>query len=209
MNKTQARAITGGLGEPSKMPGHAWGISADVCRTGRALAEGGVDGPCADCYALKGHYVYPSVQTAHARRLQALSHPDWSRVMAWSIRRAGDLYFRWHDSGDLQGLDHLDKIAEVARLTPEVKHWLPTQEWSLVRSYIRSHVLPPNLVIRFSARTYDAAPRFKVWGLWSSVLRGGVPEGAYECPASHQGNACGACRACWDPEVRWVAYHKH
>jgi hypothetical protein len=36
--------------------------------------------------------------------------------------------FRWHDSGDVQDLKHLAKIFKVARLTPNIKHWLPTRE---------------------------------------------------------------------------------
>lgn len=29
------------------------------------------------------------------------------------------------------------------------------------------------------------------------------------CPAPSQGNACGDCRACWDPDTGHVIYHKH
>ncbi len=29
------------------------------------------------------------------------------------------------------------------------------------------------------------------------------------CPAPAQGNACGDCRACWDPKTGHVIYHKH
>ena len=35
------------------------------------------------------------------------------------------------DSGDLQSLEMLEAIAEVARQTPEVKHWLPTKEYGI------------------------------------------------------------------------------
>jgi hypothetical protein len=32
---------------------------------------------------------------------------------------------------------------------------------------------------------------------------------AHNCPSRHQGNKCGACRACWNRAVKAVAYHKH
>ena len=59
-------------------------------------------------------------------------HSRWAEVMAFLIEQNSCGYFRWHDSGDLQGQQHLDQIIEVCRLTPDVKHWLPTREiqWS-------------------------------------------------------------------------------
>jgi len=37
MTKPLATAITGGLGSPSKMPGHAWGIPTSECQVGGVL----------------------------------------------------------------------------------------------------------------------------------------------------------------------------
>lgn len=160
MNVKQAREATGGLGTPSKMPGKSYGIPAANCPTGSKLAAGDVDGPCRDCYAKRNNYRYPSVQTAQARRLAALRHPDWARAMTFQILRSGETWFRWHDSGDVQDMDHLRKIVEVCEATPNVHHWLPTQEWTLVRQFVRDGgALPANLVVRFSARKYGDAPR--------------------------------------------------
>ena len=44
-------------------------------------------------------------------------------------------YFRWHDSGDVQDLDHLRRIYEVCKLTPDVQHWMPTRE-ACTKDYI-------------------------------------------------------------------------
>ena len=59
--------------------------------------------------------------------------------------------FRWHDAGDVQDLDHLNKIFEVCRLTPTVRHWMPTRE-----AWVKDHLkdCPKNLIIRLSM-TYD------------------------------------------------------
>jgi hypothetical protein len=62
--------ITGTLSKPSKMPGFAYGIPAKECQTGAKLRE--VKGStCFNCYALKGCYVFPNVQAAQYKRLEA------------------------------------------------------------------------------------------------------------------------------------------
>ena len=54
-----------------------------------------------------------------ARRLQALTGPLWVQAMTALI--TGHKYFRWHDSGDLQGAQHLKNIFEVCKNTPDTK----------------------------------------------------------------------------------------
>ena len=66
---------------------------------------------CSSCYALRGRYLNPSVAMAHQRRREAIMHPLWPDAMAVLIdayARGG--HFRWFDSGDLQSVEHLDKI---------------------------------------------------------------------------------------------------
>lgn len=199
-----AKAVAGSLSEPSKMPGYGYGISAEVCITGSKLAQ--IPGTvCHDCYALKGNYQWPGVKAAHVFRLSGLNHPQWVEAMVFMIGRTGTEYFRWHDSGDLQGVWHLEKICEVARQLPCVKFWLPTREKSFVREHQRSHNAPPgNLVIRVSSALVDGPPPAG-FGNTSTVLSTGVAS----CPAPHQNNQCGACRQCWDPGVKNVSYQKH
>ena len=88
MNIGEAKRLTGGgLGYPSKMPGASYGISARACITGAKLNK--VPGStCHGCYALKANYLYPSVATAHARRLESISDPAWSAAMATLINKA-------------------------------------------------------------------------------------------------------------------------
>ena len=122
--------------------------------------------------------------------------------MAAQINAKRVKFFRWHDSGDVQNLKHLAKIFEVARRSPDVAHWMPTRE-AWVKKYL--HKAPANLVIRFSATMVDqAAP--ESWPHTSTVV---TDPGQANCPAPKQDNACGDCRACWDPEVKNVAYLAH
>ena len=112
MNKDELKQITGGLSKPSKMPGFSYNLPATKCITGAKLVKipGSV---CSGCYALKGRYRFPNVKDAMQRRLDSINHPLWIKAMAASIIETKTGFFRWHDSGDLQSLDHLKKIFEV------------------------------------------------------------------------------------------------
>ena len=199
MLKKEARKITGGLSAPSKMPGPAYNLPASACLTGAKLVN--VPGSvCAGCYALKGRYRFPNVQQALRRRLDSITHPDWIRAMVVLIDDAP--WFRWHDSGDLQGPEHLKKIFEVCKLTPSTQHWLPTRETGMLK-LMDPDIVPPNLIIRLSGHMIDGK-NSTFWPWTSSVSSQGKT-----CPALDQGNSCRDCRACWDRSVPNVTYPKH
>ena len=201
MKTTEAKQITGSLGKPSKMPGYTYGLPAQECKTGAKLAK--VKGSvCYNCYALKGMYRFSNVKAAQYRRLEALKRVGWVRAMAAQINSKKVKYFRWHDSGDVQSLKHLAKIFKVCRLTPEIKHWIPTRE-AWIKKYLDR--APGNLCIRFSGQMVDASP-VKSWPNTSTVTTN--PELA-TCPAPKQGNKCRSCRACWDKSIKNIAYAAH
>jgi len=193
--------ITGSLSKPSKMPGHAYGLPAQECKTGSKLAK--VEGStCSSCYALKGCYVFKVVKAAQYKRLESIKHPRWVEAMAAQINSKRSKFFRWHDSGDVQDLTHLSKIYRVCELTPDVAHWMPTRE-AWVKKY--AQFAPANLVIRFSATMVDGdAPAS--WANTSTVVSN---KDRATCPAPQQGNQCKDCRACWDKSVKNVAYGAH
>jgi len=198
-----AESIVGGpLGRTTKMPCPSWGISARACQ--RAIELSTVEGTvCSKCYARRGHYIMPSVRTSHERRLAALEHPDWVAAMTVLIDAFSELHFRWFDSGDLQGLHHLEMIVEVCRGTPHIRHWLPTHEpYTVGRFLQRGGVLPANLVVRISADRIGERPDTPTYGLPTHTVHDGDPIGpGVTCLAHERGNRCGPCRACWDPQV--------
>jgi hypothetical protein len=207
--KAKAERIAGTLGKPSKMPGRAYGLPAQACKVGGKLAA--VPGSvCHECYALKGNYQYPSVQTAQQRRLAAIDHPQWEAALTYliadAIAQGAEPFFRWHDSGDLQSVDHALRIIAFAERLPFVAFWLPTREQRVVRS-IRECV-PSNLIVRVSAQMVDGAPPAGFTHV-SLVHTAAAPANAYACPAQSQGNACRDCRACWARDVATVSYHVH
>ena len=199
MKVKEAIKITEGFTRTSKMPGLSYSLPAWECKTGSKLrkVKGSV---CASCYALKGNYTrYPAIKAAQYRRLEAMKHPDWVQAMAAVIKR--QKWFRWHDAGDVQDQQHLQKIFEICRLTPDTRHWLPTRE-----AWIKDHLdkAPANLVIRFSPPMVNQrAP--ESWPHSSMV----VDKGFHTCPAPAQGGKCLDCRQCWDPNIKTVSYGKH
>ena len=199
LNKKQAKEITGGLSKPSKMPGPAFNLPASRCITGAKLVKipGSV---CHGCYALKGRYRFNNVQKALERRRQALTSPQW--IDAMTVLITGHEFFRWHDSGDLQSLEHLKNIFEVCRRTPNTRHWLPTREAQILKQ-VQPEDVPKNLIIRFSSHMIDQGP-VKAWPWTSTVVTQDKT-----CPAAEQDNTCGSCRACWNRDVKNIAYGKH
>ena len=198
MKVKEAKEITGSLTRTSKMPGLSYSLPAWECKTGSKLrkVKGSV---CASCYALKGNYTrYKAIKAAQYVRLKAIEDSRWVEAMTAQVKRS--TYFRWHDAGDVQDLNHLNKIYEVCRLTPSKRHWLPTRE-----AWIKDHVsrAPDNLIIRFSMPMIDQAAAGG-WANTSTVVSAGAT-----CPAPQQDGQCKDCRNCWNPEIKNISYGKH
>lgn len=200
-----------------KMPGSTFAISATMCKTGGKLAAI-KNSTCSRCYALKLEKLRPSVHTGwlanytKATKLIATNPTQWAQACAFQIKRAatksGQPYQRWFDSGDLQSVEMLHAIALTCELTPEVSHWLPTREATIVRDYLAQYgSFPTNLIVRVSATMIGDGPRNAAHT--STVHRKGDAVSGHACPASTQGNSCGTCRACWSHNVANVSYPLH
>ena len=202
MLKKEARLITGGLSAPSKMPGPAFNLPASQCITGSKLVK--VPGStCSGCYALKGRYRFKNVQAALNRRLEKLHDPRWIEAMVALIK--DQPWFRWHDSGDVQSVQHLKNIFEVCQRTPRTRHWLPTREARFL-SLMDPDVVPKNLKIVLSDHMNDQEKPPTWWPYTSGVT---TSHELVTCPASSQGNKCLDCRKCWDRGTKRVIYGKH
>lgn len=223
-----AARIVAGLSSPGKMPCHSYGLPAAECNVGSKLrASHTEDNPtvCGGCYALKGSYrMYPEVIPAQYRRLATVvwaledeaNAVEWIgaqvHLIGWHSRTSR--VFRWHDSGDLQSVAHLDLLARIADALPWITFWTPTREAAVVRDWIRENgALPANLTIRQSAALVDHFPnpdRAKDGRTFSAVAKDhAIPADAHACPAYRQDGECRSCRACWDSTVPVVVYPLH
>lgn len=193
------------------MPCYGYSIPAKHCKTGSKLRnmKGSV---CQSCYALKGRYVFPNVLDAMEKRLESIESPTWVDDMVELIgRKEKSGHFRWHDSGDIQSVEHLLKIEEIAKRLPHIKFWLPTREIGILKSLdekslkrIRNR---PNLIIRVSAFFKNSKFSKRPLGFNTSSVTDDKKEST--CKAYDNDGKCGDCRACWNKRVPNIAYPSH
>lgn len=207
MRKVIAIKLVGGLSDTSKMPGQSYGLPTAHCITGEKLAKI-PNSICSKCYAKKGFYLTfaHSVIPAQLRRLASLDDPQWVEAMTLALSREN--WFRWFDSGDLQSLQMLHNIAEVARRTPHCRHWLATRERAFVSRYLKESVVPDNLCIRVSS-TFADVPVKPIKGVHIGNVHHKLSPVGQVCPAPQQNGKCETCRACWDKNVPAVSYKEH
>ena len=219
MTKAQAKDQCGSISQTSKMPCKSSSLPTEACNTGFKMAQ--IEGSiCSKCYADRGFYsMYAnSIKPVQHARLDAvlLAMSDPVQAILWvsamSAHIGADKYFRHHDSGDLQGLAHLELIAQLAIATPHTMHWLPTREYSIVKAYIAKHkALPANLIVRLSAMYPDVAvviPKSLqgIANITASNVHTTKPIGQ-ACMAPTQNGECRDCRACWTSAT--VSYAMH
>ena len=164
---------------------------------------------CSGCYAMKGRYVFPNVQAAMLRRFNSLNNPQWVEAMTIALeKRVKNGFFRWHDSGDIQSIEHFKNIVKVALNLPHVKFWLPTREKDIIAAYVKVGTIPANLTVRLSANSLDqklSPAMLKSLG----VVGSSVSSDKYNCLAPSQENFCLDCRKCWNKKIMNITYKKH
>jgi hypothetical protein len=227
MNIKDASNLVGGLSAPSKMPCYGYSIPAKHCKQGSKMVAI-PNSICSKCYALKGFYRMGNVQAALQKRFDSLRDPNWTLAMASLIlNKEKSGFFRWHDSGDLQGEWHLQNIATVCALTPNIQHWLPTREFAIVRRWREKNEFPANLTVRLSALMFDGDGPHNLANRLGCQTSGARAVG-YNCKANQttkldkKGDVitskktgkvltgfCGDCRACWDTSIGNVDYKPH
>lgn len=211
MKKAIAQSICGSLTSTSKMPCKSYSLPTEACKTGFEMAK--IDGSvCSICYADRGAYLAyaNNIKPAQFARLDSISDPLWVDGMVSLI--GDDPFFRWHDSGDIQGVDHLWKIVQVVKLTPKTRHWLPTREYGFVKAYLSEHGdFPSNLIVRLSAMYIDKpviVPKSLQGKKQIAISNVHISKPIGEaCKAPLQGNSCQDCRDCWTTKT--ISYQLH
>jgi len=206
-----ALVAVGGLSNPSKMPCFGYSLPAEICNVGGKLrtVKGSI---CSSCYALKGRYMFSNVQNALWNRLDKLTSTpkSWQKAMVFLINKREMKFFRWHDSGDLQSVEHFKRLVQVCRETPKTRHWLPTREITVVTDAIKGGLeIPENLTIRLSAMGFDKKAPENTARKYGLQVSGASKLTSGTCPAWKQGGECKDCRNCWDKSVFNVVYKAH
>lgn len=208
MKKKEAEEITGRLSYTIKMACPSYNLPASSCKTGSKLRnkEGTV---CNKCYGYKGRYIFPGVKNAQLRRLKAINNPLWVEGMIALIKKSGTKYFRFHDCGDVQSIEHLRNIINICRRCPDISFWMPTKETKLIKLARKKGLrIPKNLCIRHSEPFIGHNPNPTLYQLNTSTVD--VSAG-FQCPVNKGTETCEdyGCRKCWDKKVKNVNYKKH
>ena len=194
----------------SKLDGiRSWSLQAlDTCPASKN-ADGSLVDACAGCYATTGNYNYPNVKAPRAENKLDWQRMEWIDDMVKNLD--SDRYFRWFDSGDMYALPLAEKMLEVMKRTPWVKHWLPTRmhKFPKFRGVLAEMQELPNVSVRFSS---DSVQGEYIKGTHGSVIvptPDDVQEGMTLCQAYDNGGKCSGCRACYDKTVSVIAYPAH
>jgi hypothetical protein len=194
----------------SKLDGiRSWSLQAlDTC-PGSVAADGGLVDACKGCYATTGNYRFANVKAPRLHNREDWQREEWVTDMVKALDN--DRYFRWFDSGDMYSLDLAQKMLDVMKATPHVKHWLPTRmhKFAKFANVLAQMKALANVSVRFSS---DSVTGEYVEGLHGSVIvptADDVPNGVTLCRAYANDGKCNGCRACYDKAVPVVAYPAH
>ena len=206
LNKNERAFYKRMLSSTSKLGCKSISLNAKSCKTGSKLAKkkGSV---CFGCYALKGCYQFPVVQEAMERRMKFFYHKDFIPIMVFLLSSLRKKKFRWFDSGDVQNTIMALNILEICRLTPDIKHWIPSKEYKIWRHVLKIKQLPNNVCLRISSPNIDQQP-LKGFNNTSTVHKDAAAFGL-ECIAYKQDGKCLDCEACFNKKVKNVSYPLH
>ena len=135
----------------------------------------------------------PTVKAALQRRFERVTQDleGWQADMTLLIHNTNTSgFFRWHDSGDLQSVDHLRAINEIALALPAVKFWLPSREYKIVKQFTDRETVADNLTIRLSAYFKATAPPLAIaeaLGVQTSTVD--FTDSAHICDAQEKAGA--------------------
>lgn len=194
----------------SKLDGiRSWSLQALETCPGSWASPGELVDACKGCYATTGNYRYPNVKAPRLENREDWQRLEWVDDMVKALD--SDRYFRWFDSGDVYTLALAEKILEVMKRTPWVKHWLPTRmhKFPKFRQVFTEMMSLPNVMVRFSS---DSVHGVYIQGLHGSVIvpdPATLPEGVTLCRAYENAGKCSGCRACYDKSVGVIAYPAH
>lgn len=200
------------LSNTSKLGVKSWSLQAYNTCPASIDDKGLLVDACSGCYATYGNYRFNNVKAT--REYNRISWQDDNFVSDFVKQLDTVRYFRWFDSGDLYSLSLAKKIYEIMLNTPHVKHWLPTRiyKFSKFHSILKDMQSLPNVVIRLSSDDIDGSiVNSDLIDTNSTILPSEMISeyNGFICPAYNQGGKCNDCKACYNKDVKTVAYIAH
>lgn len=206
------------LSNTTKLGVKSWSLQAITTCPASIGSDGELVDACKGCYATAGHYRYANVRAPREFNRQAWQEEAFISDFIKALKK--ERYFRWFDSGDMYSLKLAEKMLEIMKATPHVKHWLPTRmhKFSKFHSVIQAMASLDNVVVRLSS---DSVMGERVESTLTDTNSTIIPEDTVEsfvqhdsadgmvCKAYYQGGKCLDCTACYDKGVKTIMYVGH
>ena len=197
------------LSKTSKLDGIlSWSLEAlDTCQGSIDPVTKELVPACQGCYATTGNYRFSNVKAPRQFNKKDWKRDEWVNDMVLALDSSR--YFRWFDSGDIYSEQLAWKIYAVMKLTPWIKHWLPTRMYKFPKysKVLQAMSWLPNVVVRYSSDSVQGEILEAEHS--STIFSDTVPSEAFECKAYEHGGKCNGCRACYSKDVQVVAYKAH
>ena len=144
------------------------------------------------CYALRGNFLFPSVQQAAQERLAHTKEEDFVERFVDELQQKNVKYFRWHRSGDFYSETYVRKVIAIAEACPEVKFRTTTRRRDLEGALVELNALP-NFVVRESLDHSTPEPTTKLPFVGLKTMLNLESYDTIDCPSG-----CDACGyVCW------------
>jgi hypothetical protein len=132
----------------------AFNLPAALTCPGKSVA-------CAACYALRGRWVFPTVQAALQRNWQASRERFFAELMIHEIGWRKPRLVRIHSSGDFYDLGYIRQWGRIVRSCPTTRFYAYTRSWRLprLRRGLEQHLVgQPNVRLWYSADADTGLP---------------------------------------------------
>lgn len=200
------------LSQTSKMGCSSFSLAAgSSCPGSIDLATKEVSEVCKFCYAKSGAYLFKGTKQVRQDNYAAIKSETFVEDFVKVLE--GHTKIRLHDSGDIFSVSYAEKIYEIASRTPHVMWWAPTKSFKFKKFdgvFAKLNSLP-NFSLRYSADKYDEV--LDINQINSAVITEDYDLSAnpdvFVCPAPENDGKCGTCTACWNKDIKTVAYKLH
>lgn len=207
------------LSKTSKLGTLSWSLQAlNTCPASVNLETGELVDACKGCYATAGQYNYSTVKAPREYNRWAWKQEDFVEQFVNALQ--GVSHFRWFDSGDMYSIELASKMWNIMERTPNTKHWLPTRmhKFKKFHSVLNAMNELENVCVRLSSDSIMGEHVEKPITVHtennstiipSDYVAGFEKDGAFICKAPEQGGKCLKCRACYDKDIKTIAYIGH
>ncbi len=163
----------------------------------------------ANCYAMKGLHLFPSVKKANQWRLSLSLQADFVESAIAELKRTNKQFVRIHSSGDFYSEEYVNKWITICTRCPEKQFLAYTKSRHLIAS-LKKLARLPNVVL------YESLDSSRPKALTPHLLRASIEEDFTEKAAKKRiretiscPGECEPCgHKCWDGD-KHVVFHKH